>query len=55
VLEIRDDFDEMVRAYENVFVEAWASRGAAEFDQALGEVGRATLAAGYYFEGRRPT
>ena len=55
VLEIRDDFDEMVRAYENVFVEAWASRGAAEFDQALGEVGRATLAAGFYFEGRRPT
>ena len=28
--------------------------GAQEFDQALGEIGRTTLAAGFYFEGRRP-
>ncbi len=28
--------------------------GAQEFDQALGEFGRTTLAAGFYFEGRRP-
>ena len=28
--------------------------GAGEFDDSLGEFGRTTLAAGYYFEGRRP-
>ena len=28
--------------------------GAGEFDECLGEVGRTTLAAGFYFEGRRP-
>jgi SAM-dependent methyltransferase len=28
--------------------------GAKEFDDSLGEVGRTTLAAGFYFEGRRP-
>lgn len=28
--------------------------GAGEFDDALGETGRTTLAAGFYFEGRRP-
>ncbi|WHZ24851.1 MAG: hypothetical protein OJF47_003963 [Nitrospira sp.] len=28
--------------------------GAGDFDDALGEVGRTTLAAGFYFEGRRP-
>ncbi len=28
--------------------------GAGEFDDSLGEVGRTTLAAGFYFEGRRP-
>jgi len=29
--------------------------GAGEFDVALGEAGRTTLAAGFYFEGRRPS
>jgi SAM-dependent methyltransferase len=29
-------------------------RGAGEFDDSLGEFGRRTLAAGFYFEGRRP-
>ncbi len=29
--------------------------GAGEFDDSLGEFGRATLAAGFYFEGRRPS
>lgn len=28
--------------------------GAGEFDECLGEFGRNTLAAGFYFEGRRP-
>jgi SAM-dependent methyltransferase len=38
-------------------VKAWhtqCQQGAEELDRSLGEVGRKTLAAGFYFEGRRP-
>ena len=38
-------------------IEKWRfelQAGAQEFDEALGEIGRKTLAAGFYFEGRRP-
>jgi SAM-dependent methyltransferase len=38
-------------------IEKWRQElqaGAQEFDQALGEFGRTTLAAGFFFEGRRP-
>jgi len=44
------------RAWKNK-ISRWHAelqQGAAELDRALGEVGRATLAAGFYFEGRRP-
>ena len=38
-------------------IEKWRSElqaGSQEFDEALGEIGRATLAEVFFFEGRRP-
>ncbi len=39
-------------------IERWRlelQAGAQEFDESLGEIGRTTMAAGFYFEGRRPS